>query len=340
MVGFNWKGTNVQRSNPVSASKSRTKEQTLHRSRFALITHAGGDLYDAIYAGFRNEARNRRTTQNGLFVKVNLENVIGDDPTLLVLDYEHLQLSYGKLLGVAFGEAEVNGNVLSVSIAEANLDDRRVSEGDHVYLVAYCPELHNAKCMPVATRDEEGVLSLTMPAKWAGKRIYAYAFVIGGASYNRGMASMTEYLGAFGTEAPAKTDNEGGEQNNGGTNTGSNTGGSQSGTQTGENTGGNTGGNAGGSETTDVVAAPVISGTSPFTESTEVSISGPEGAEIHYTTDGYMPSASSPLYTEPFTITGSTNVRAIAIKDGVSSQAVSRMFSKSSGGDGEPVDTE
>ena len=328
VVGFNWKGTNVQRSNPVSASKSRTKEQTLHRSRFALITHAGGDLYDAIYAGFRNEARNRRTTQNGLFVKVNLENVIGDDPTLLVLDYEHLQLSYGKLLGVAFGEAEVNGNVLSVSIAEANLDDRRVSEGDHVYLVAYCPELHNAKCMPVATRDEEGVLSLTMPAKWAGKRIYAYAFVIGGASYNRGMASMTEYLGAFGTEAPAKTDNEGGEQNNGGTNTG----GSQSGTQT--------GGNTGGSETTDVVAAPVINGTSPFEESTEVSISGPAGAEIHYTTDGYMPSASSPLYTEPFTITGSTNVRAIAIKDGVSSQAVSRMFSKSSGGDGDPVDTE
>ena len=331
VVGFNWKGTNVQRSNPVSASKSRTKEQTLHRSRFALITHAGGDLYDAIYAGFRNEARNRRTTQNGLFVKVNLENVIGDDPTLLVLDYEHLQLSYGKLLGVAFGEAEVNGNVLSVSIAEANLDDRRVSEGDHVYLVAYCPELHNAKCMPVATRDEEGVLSLTMPAKWAGKRIYAYAFVIGGASYNRGMASMTEYLGAFGAEAPAKTDNEGGEQNNGGTNTGDN-GGSQSGTQT--------GGNAGGSETTDVVAAPVINGTSPFEVSTEVSISGPAGAEIHYTTDGYMPSASSPLYTEPFTITGSTNVRAIAIKDGVSSQAVSRMFSKSSGGDGEPVDTE
>ena len=327
VVGFNWKGQNIQRAHTVSASKARTKEQTLHRARFALITHAGGDLYEAIYAGFRFAARNRRTTQNGLFVKENLKNVLGDVPELLNLDYEHLQLSMGNLLGVEFGEAVVNGNVLSVSITEANLDDRRVGEKDHVYLVAYCPELHNSKCMAVATRDEEGEISLTMPAKWAGKRIYAYAFVIGGASYNQGTASETEYLGAFGAEAPTKTDNAGGEQNNGG---------SQSGTQT----GGNTGGNAGGSDTTDVVAAPVISGTSPFEESTEVSISGPEGAEIHYTTDGYMPSASSPLYTEPFTITGSTNVRAIAIKDGVSSQAVSRMFSKSSGGDGDPVDTE
>ena len=314
VVGFNWKGQNIQRAHTVSASKARTKEQTLHRARFALITHAGGDLYEAIYAGFRFAARNRRTTQNGLFVKENLKNVLGDVPELLNLDYEHLQLSYGNLLGVELSDVAVSGNVLSATIAEANLDDRRVGEKDHVYLVAYCPELHNSKCMAVATRDEEGEISLTMPAKWAGKRIYAYAFVIGGASYNQGTASETEYLGAFGAEAPTKTDNAGGEQNNSG--------------------------NTGGGAAAETLAAPVINGTSPFEESTEVTITGPAGAEIHYTTDGYMPSASSPLYTEPFTITGSTNVRAIAIKDGVSSQAVSRMFSKSSGGNGDPVDTE
>lgn len=327
VVGFNWKGQNVQRSHTVNGRKSQTKEQSLQRARFALITHAAGDLYEAIYAGFRAEARNRRTTQNGLFVRENMANVLGDAPELLNLDYEHLKLSFGKLPGVELADVAVTGNVLSASIEEANMDDHRASEKDHVYLVAYCPEVNNSKCMAVGKRNEEGELSLTMSAKWAGKRIYAYAFVIGGASYNEGVASQTEYLGAFGAEAPGREEGNGGEQNNGG---------SQSGTQT----GGNTGGNTGGSDTTDVVAAPVISGTSPFEESTEVTITGPAGAEIHYTTDGYMPSASSPLYTEPFTITGSTNVRAIAIKDGVSSQAVSRMFSKSSGGNGDPVDTE
>lgn len=335
VVGFNWKGQNVQRSHTVNGRKSQTKEQSLQRARFALITHAAGDLYEAIYAGFRAEARNRRTTQNGLFVRENMQNVIGDAPELLSLDYEHLKLSFGKLPGVELADVAVTGNVLSASIEEANMDDHRASEKDHVYLVAYCPEVNNSKCMAVGKRNEEGELSLTMSAKWAGKRIYAYAFVIGGASYNEGVASQTEYLGAFGAEAPGREEGNGGEQNNGG---------SQSGTQTGGNTGGNAGGNdignTGGGAAAETLASPVISGTSPFTESTEVSITGPAGAEIHYTTNDYMPSANSPLYTEPFTITDSTNVRAIAIKDGVSSQAVSRMFSKSTGGNDDPVDTE
>ena len=373
VVGFNWKGQNVQRSHTVNGRKSQTKEQSLQRARFALITHAAGDLYEAIYAGFRAEARNRRTTQNGLFVRENMANVLGDAPELLNLDYEHLKLSFGKLPGVELADVAVTGNVLSASIEEANMDDHRASEKDHVYLVAYCPEVNNSKCMAVGKRNEEGELSLTMSAKWAGKRIYAYAFVIGGASYNEGVASQTEYLGAFGAEAPGREEGNGGEQNNGGSqsgtqtggNTGGNAGGNGSGNtggNAGENTGGNaggndsgntggnagenTGGNAGGNDSgntgggaaAETLASPVISGTSPFTESTEVSITGPAGAEIHYTTDGYMPKASSPLYTEPFTITGTTNVRAIAIKDGVSSQAVSRMFNKSTGGNDEPVD--
>ena len=39
------------------------------------------------------------------------------------------------------------------------------------------------------------------------------------------------------------------------------------------------------------VKAPTISGTTPFDESTQVTMSGPEGAEIRYTTDGSNPTA-------------------------------------------------
>ena len=41
-----------------------------------------------------------------------------------------------------------------------------------------------------------------------------------------------------------------------------------------------------------------------------------EGAEVHYTLDGSEPTLDSPLYTEPFTMTETTNVRAKAFKDG------------------------
>ena len=54
-------------------------------------------LYDAIYEGFRHEARSNRSTQSGLFLKHNLSAISGTDPTALMVDYPELQLSCGKL---------------------------------------------------------------------------------------------------------------------------------------------------------------------------------------------------------------------------------------------------
>ena len=94
---------------------------------------------------------------------------------------------------------------------------------------------------------------------------------------------------------------------------------------------GSNGSNSGTSETPSI-AAPVISGNTPFAETTTVSMSGPDGAEIHYTTDGSNPTAESQLYSEPFTLSASANVKAIAIKDGNSSQVSTKDFTKTNGG--------
>ena len=107
-------------------------------------------------------------------------------------------------------------------------------------------------------------------------------------------------------------------------------GGSGSGSSTGSETAGGNGSGSGegtGSETT-TVEAPVISGETPFDESTQVSISGPDGAEIRYTTDGTAPNAESSLYSEAITLTDTATVKAIAIKNGVSSEAATKVFTK------------
>jgi hypothetical protein len=57
-------------------------------------------------------------------------------------------------------------------------------------------------------------------------------------------------------------------------------------------------------------------------------MSGPAGAEIHYTTDGSQPTAQSTLYTAPITLSETTVVKAIAIKDGKSSSVTSRTYTK------------
>ena len=80
------------------------------------------------------------------------------------------------------------------------------------------------------------------------------------------------------------------------------------------------------------VMAPQITGTTPFAETTSVSIQAEQGAEIRYTTDGSTPTAESTLYSEAFTLSDSATVKAIAIKDGQSSEVASKTFTKSSGG--------
>ena len=93
------------------------------------------------------------------------------------------------------------------------------------------------------------------------------------------------------------------------------------------NTNGTNPTNGGGSEN-QTLTSPTISGNSSFTESTQVSMSGPDGAEIHYTTDGSAPTAESTLYSEAFTLTATTTVKAIAIKDGQSSEVATKQFTK------------
>ena len=126
-------------------------------------------------------------------------------------------------------------------------------------------------------------------------------------------------------------DSTGGNTSNGGENGGSENGGSENQGGTGTITP-NGGDNNGGSQT-ETVEAPSINGNTSFAESTQVTMSGPEDADIHYTTDGSTPTSESTLYSEAFSLSETTTVKAIAIKDGVSSEVVSKTFTKSTGGD-------
>ena len=121
--------------------------------------------------------------------------------------------------------------------------------------------------------------------------------------------------------------------------------GGNSGSGSGENNGNSGSGSNSGSEQNggsqaETVAAPTISGETPFDESTQATISGPEGAQIRYTVDGSTPTAESSLYSEALTLTDTVTVKAIAIKNGVSSEVASKTFTKNgSGNNGGGFDT-
>jgi len=139
---------------------------------------------------------------------------------------------------------------------------------------------------------------------------------------DKAKAEIAAAKGGNGQESGVSSQESGdSSQQSGGSNGGSQNGGSQ---------------NGGGSQSASL-ASPTISGTTPFAETTSVSMSGPAGAEIHYTTDGSTPTAESTLYSEAFSLSDTTTVKAIAIKDGESSEVASKLFTKSSG-DGDDMD--
>ncbi len=78
----------------------------------------------------------------------------------------------------------------------------------------------------------------------------------------------------------------------------------------------------------DAVAAPVIEGETPFIGSTTVTITcETEGAAIYYTTDGTDPTNESTAYVEPFELTASATVKAIAYDvTGANSDVASKEF--------------
>lgn len=90
--------------------------------------------------------------------------------------------------------------------------------------------------------------------------------------------------------------------------------------------GGSTGG---GGSNPSTLGAPTIKGNTPFTESTQVTITAAEGATIKYTTDGSNPTSASSTYNSPLTLNATTTVKAIAIKDGKTSSVASKVFTKS-----------
>ena len=138
-------------------------------------------------------------------------------------------------------------------------------------------------------------------------------------------------------------DNDGGDDTPGGGSTPDGGGSNGSNSSNGSNDNGGSNSGSGSGTVTPTVNAPNFSGATQFEESTQVTMTGPTGSEIHYTLDGSVPTAESTLYTEPITLSETTVVKAIAIKDGVSSSVTSRTYTKGTnagGGDGNGGDME
>ena len=76
-------------------------------------------------------------------------------------------------------------------------------------------------------------------------------------------------------------------------------------------------------------STPELTSSCNFLGEQEVTIScSTEGAKIYYTTDGTDPTAESTEYSEPFTVTATTTVKAIAVNENGSSEVATATYTK------------
>ena len=346
-VGSKGKGGKILlRQYQPTVANPRTQAQMSHRAKMKLAAQVAGMLGEVGRTALI--ANGLRKTERGQLIKQLLQAVkVSADGTKASLGYD-LNLvgnpSYKRNLSVAVTN-ESSAYVATFTGAEA---------GEVIAKAILVHDLATGNWRHASAMDTNTSLSLGKSASESGDAIEVFAY---------GIVLMPKTTEAFNNVGQTGANQTGyvidldklsttnydfspcvsaalNVSGNDGGNSGSNSG--NSGSSTSSETGGSgssTGSETGGSETP-TVTAPTISGSTPFAESTQVTISSPDSAELRYTTDGSTPTSESTLYTEPFTLSATTTVKAIAIKDGVSSSVTSRTFTKSSGGGSEDPEQE
>ncbi len=189
VVGVQWKGRSCMRSYVARISDRRSPLQLEQRSRFtAMIRMAQQSMY-AIRLGFKQKADEHKVTEGNWFSHRNTDAFRVVEGTV-VIDYERLKFSEGRLAGVAFAEPEFDSECgLHVDFE----DDRNLpgtSRRDSVYVYAYVPTLAEGLLLPPAVRESE-VLDASLPAYWRGHEVHLYGFTVG----KKGGVSNSAYLG-------------------------------------------------------------------------------------------------------------------------------------------------
>ena len=327
------KGGIVFKQKAASVSNPRTDAQMAHRAKMKLAAQVAGMLGEVGRTSLI--ANGHKKTDRGLLIKRLLQSVVvnqnGSQASLLYDLHLVDNPSYAEAISM---QITSDTNQFTATFSGA-------AEGEPIAKCIMVHDLNTGLWRHTAALDTRTAISIGKSANESGDALEVFAY---------GIVLEPKTQDAWGTLGQTGANQQGFVLD---LNRVTTTGfafsptisaaltvagdGSTTGGEGGSN-GGNTGTGGTGGSGTSTVSAPTISGSTPFAESTTVTMTAESGAEIRYTTDGTTPTASSTLYSAPITLTDTTTVKAIALKNGLNSSVATKVFTKSSG-NGDP-DTE
>jgi hypothetical protein len=335
----------------------RTTAQMMHRAKFALAGTISKIVPKEALLGMSTDRRRRRplfvsnivrhaqvtVSDLGYTASLKAEDLVFSEGAYSPVTISEVSASDGVVSGILSGiDESVNAVMVIAVVYDTNIglythteyDVLSASDGFFSLNTKITDAGNVAHLYAVPMSLTQLGLSLSGGSDGAERSLSnGYAFTLmmstNEGAYNYGHSQYLSYV-SLGEDTSGTSTSGGNTGGNSGGNTGGNSG-------NGGTTGGgdNTGGNNGGSSQTETVTAPTISGTTPFEETTQVTITGPAESEIRYTTDGSTPTAESSLYSSALTLSDTTVVKAIAIKNGVSSTVASQTFTKGEDDDGD-----
>lgn len=327
------KGGIVFKQKAASVSNPRTDAQMAHRAKMKLAAQVAGMLGEVGRTSLI--ANGHKKTDRGLLIKRLLQSVVVNQ------NGSQASLLYDLHLVDNPSYAEAISMQITSDSSQFTATFSGAAEGEPIAKCIMVHDLNTGLWRHTAALDTRTAISIGKSANESGDalEVFAYGIVLEpktqdawgalgqtGANANGFVLDLNRVTTsgfAFSPTISAALTVAG---------DGSTTGGE------GGSNGGNTGTGGTGGSGTSTVSAPTISGSTPFAESTTVTMSAESGAEIRYTTNGTTPTASSTLYSAPITLTDTTTVKAIALKNGLNSSVATKVFTKSSG-NGDP-DTE
>ncbi len=194
VVGFYWKGKPVMRGYKRFFKDAHSEAQMVVRLRFAAINSLAVAFKSAADLGFNHRAASHGNTELNNFVQLNWDAITADNTAAVDVEYSDLVVSYGSLPQVHFSPASyqtpqtVEANFAAIGEASG------ASDSDRVYLFVYNPSQNIGILSDGALRSSQKVTA-TLPASWSGESVHVWGFAVGGAEFNKGVASHSAYLG-------------------------------------------------------------------------------------------------------------------------------------------------
>ena len=318
------KGGIVFKQKAASVSNPRTDAQMAHRAKMKLAAQVAGMLGEVGRTSLI--ANGHKKTDRGLLIKRLLQSIVVNQ------NGSQASLLYDLHLVDNPSYAEAISMQITSDSSQFTATFSGAAEGEPIAKCIMVHDLRTGLWRHTAALDTRTAISIGKSANESGDalEVFAYGIVLEpktqdawgalgqtGANANGFVLDLNRVTTtgfAFSPTISAALTVSGN--------------GAVSGGEGGSNGSGGTGGSG-----TSTVNAPTISGTTPFSESTTVTMSAESGAEIRYTTDGSTPTASSTLYSSAITLTDTTTVKAIALKNGLNSSVATRVFTKSEGGE-------